>query len=136
MSEPTPEPTPEPAPEPTSTPPPAPDLSALVDKLASFDPVDFERRLSEIGSNLHLPDFPAVLSEAFAPILERLDALDKDVRKLIKTGAAPQPPAAPPADPTPDPTPADVPRSSSDGGGNGGGQRESLMDTLFGVPHV
>jgi hypothetical protein len=131
-------PTPD-APPPVSDPPPAADsgaadpLADLVDRLASFDPSDWERRLQELAVNLQelvanfqLPDLSGLLApveEQLSSFGERLDALLKEVRKIAKSGgggssgaggspAPPVPPGAGSGHGADPPPPGSPPRGS------------------------
>lgn len=134
-SGPTPDPQPQPDPKPDETPDP---LAALVDKLASFDPTDFERRLQELADSIQLPDLAAVL----APIEERLGTLEasfgsfvKDIRKLLRgapssgTGGGPAPP---------DPGASGTGNGEgAEGAPQGGSPPTGRFSEIFGgVPHI
>lgn len=136
MSSPAPEGDVTPPTPPAADPPAAPDpLQQLVEKLASFDPVDFENRLKELGDKLTIPDVGEALRTALQPIAEQLDAVTKELKKLGKPAAPPaaDPPAPPTVDPTDAPTPEPPPAPPSGQMGAGG---QSLRDTLFGIPKV
>lgn len=120
--------------------PPAPSSSPLDDvisKLASFDPLDWERRLQELADSIQIPDVAAAVRDAISPLVDQLTDVVKELKKLAKPGAgggpagggsppadppaAAGPPAGGPTPPAPDPTPA---------------QGGSLRDTLFGIPSL
>ena len=109
-------PPPEPPPDPTPPPEPPPEdensLSDLVDRLASFDPSELERKIAAV-TQIDLSQVGDRITELLAPLDAKVDALVKEIRKLSRTGAPSVPPAAAPgagppgggAPPEPPPSP-------------------------------